>query len=231
MYLLGTTSLVPAKCVCIRPQSIHRSRTKATRDDNNNIIISVYNNYFLQNENRNMPPELGYRIAVCLLGFAMLAISADANRRFGGVSLALSRPSVPSQNFPSLCLSFRGGDATIADSDDEEEDLDELNGEEADEEAEEESTAKLASSAVKASKKSQAKRATKAKSAVNQKLVHNKITSVQKKQKRRKGIKIPYIIKACFNPFTVLAMTKAYFASLFNLDYGKKVRTCRARVI
>lgn len=31
--------------------------------------------------------------------------------------------------------------------------------------------------------------------------------------------KIPYIVRAFMNPFTVFAMTKGYFASLFNIDY------------
>lgn len=33
------------------------------------------------------------------------------------------------------------------------------------------------------------------------------------------SVSIPYIFKALLNPFTVWAMTKGYFASLFNIDY------------
>ena len=32
-------------------------------------------------------------------------------------------------------------------------------------------------------------------------------------------MKIPYIVRACLNPFTVIAMTKAYWQSLFNIHY------------
>ena len=35
--------------------------------------------------------------------------------------------------------------------------------------------------------------------------------------------KIPYIVRALANPFTVFAMTKGYFASLFNIDYLQEV--------
>jgi len=37
------------------------------------------------------------------------------------------------------------------------------------------------------------------------------------------SFKIPYILKALLNPFTVIAMTKGYFASLFNIDYLQEV--------
>jgi hypothetical protein len=34
---------------------------------------------------------------------------------------------------------------------------------------------------------------------------------------------IPYIIRACLNPFTLIAMTKAYFVSLCDINYLKEV--------
>jgi hypothetical protein len=35
-------------------------------------------------------------------------------------------------------------------------------------------------------------------------------------------LKMPYILRALLNPFTVMSMTKSYFASLFNIDYMKE---------
>ena len=37
---------------------------------------------------------------------------------------------------------------------------------------------------------------------------------------------VPYIIRACINPFTLLAMTKSYFVSLCDINYLKEVRSC-----
>ncbi|KAL7529430.1 hypothetical protein ACHAXR_002962 [Thalassiosira sp. AJA248-18] len=34
---------------------------------------------------------------------------------------------------------------------------------------------------------------------------------------------VPYIVRACLNPFTFLAMTKAYFVSLCDINYLKEV--------
>ena len=34
---------------------------------------------------------------------------------------------------------------------------------------------------------------------------------------------VPYIIRACLNPFTLIAMTKAYFVSLCDINYLKEV--------
>merc|ERR1712232_778593 len=33
---------------------------------------------------------------------------------------------------------------------------------------------------------------------------------------------VPYIIRACLNPFTLLSMTKGYFISLFDINYLKE---------
>ena len=37
---------------------------------------------------------------------------------------------------------------------------------------------------------------------------------------------VPYIIRACINPFTLLAMTKSYFVSLCDINYLKEVSCC-----
>ena len=114
---------------------------------------------------------------------------------------------------------LRGGArAAVAiddDSDDEEIDLDD--------EDETELDPKLTKAAMKSTTKSQSKRAAATKQAVSSKL---KTKTYKKKQGGLlKALKVPYIIRACMNPFTVFAMTRAYFASLFNLNYLKEVRS------
>mmetsp|Transcript_65618 Transcript_65618/g.77710 ORF Transcript_65618/g.77710 Transcript_65618/m.77710 type:complete len:220 (+) Transcript_65618:174-833(+) len=59
----------------------------------------------------------------------------------------------------------------------------------------------------------------KSKSAVNASL-HS--SQPRKRQSSRLLKKIPYIIRACLNPFTVLSMTRAYFVSLFDIGYLEK---------
>merc|ERR1719444_147546 len=50
-----------------------------------------------------------------------------------------------------------------------------------------------------------------------------KIAAVAKSRKRRKSLlkifRLPYVVRAFLNPFTVASMTKHYFASLFNVNY------------
>ena len=88
-----------------------------------------------------------------------------------------------------------------------------------DESDSEELDTSLASSAVKSAVKKKEEAATAAKKAVK-KAVNTKLA----KKKSGGGLRIPYILRACLNPLTVFAMTKAYWASLFNLEYGKEVR-------
>lgn len=102
---------------------------------------------------------------------------------------------------------------------DEEEYDDEENEYDADDE-EEEVSSTLSKSTLSAVKKSQAKASSSSKAAVNASL--KKSPSLHKKKKKTKKasiIRIPYIVRACLNPFTVLAMAKSYFASLFNIAY------------
>lgn len=96
-------------------------------------------------------------------------------------------------------LRISGG--AFEDSDDE---YDEM---ESDEE-EEESLTKSAVAAVKKAKKKKTKAVTKAVS-----------KSLSSSSSKKSMFKIPYIFRALLNPLTVLAMTKAYFGSLFNINY------------
>ena len=111
----------------------------------------------------------------------------------------------------------RGG-ATLVDSDDEydsEED-------EYDDQEEEEDVV-LTKSAVAAAAKAKSKKTKVSKKAVSASLSRSKTASISKKKKISVLRKIPYIVKACMNPFTVMSMTKAYFASLFNVNYLEEV--------
>ena len=145
----------------------------------------------------------------------------------------------------SAVFAVRGG-ATVVDSDDEEEesedesedeDEDEVaaavdDEEESEDEEEEEEevaaklkTVKLASSTVKKAAKTKSKVAASKKASVNKVLKEELKTTKHAAKKKKRGLmkifSVPYIIRACLNPFTLFAMTKAYWASLCNLDYGK----------
>ncbi|GAX26951.1 hypothetical protein FisN_9Lh255 [Fistulifera solaris] len=145
---------------------------------------------------------------------------------------------------PALIAAVGRGGATVSVEDEtlltteeveEDEEVEEEEGEEGEEgeESEDESaaedeeeeivnTAKLAAATVSATAKTKSKvEATKKasiKTEVNKKLTSSK----KKKNSLMKLLHIPYIVKASLNPFTFFAMTKAYWASLFNLDYLKK---------
>lgn len=78
----------------------------------------------------------------------------------------------------------------------------------------------LSKSTLSKTLKLQSKKVSHSKATINASLQ----TSKKKKKKKSSGsllqkLGIPYIVRACMNPLTVLAMTKAYFASLFNIAY------------
>lgn len=110
--------------------------------------------------------------------------------------------------------SLRAG--AIADSDDEYDDE-----YDSDEEEEVVVKTKLSKSAVKASKKSSTKKKKEVKAKVSK--------TLEKKTKKKSSFKIPYLLRAFLNPFTVAAMIKGYMASLFNIDYLQQV--CSQRMI
>jgi len=131
----------------------------------------------------------------------------------------VSRIQSNNNNFV-LELSRGGGDVGVDEDDSEvdEEEEEEYDDEDEEEEEEEEQVARLSKSTLSAVKKSEKKAASKSKATVN--------ASLKKTKKPSKSIAqilhVPYIVRACLNPFTVLAMTKAYFASLFNVNYLQK---------
>lgn len=126
---------------------------------------------------------------------------------------------------------LRGGDDDEDDMSEDEYDLDESSEEV---EAEEPVVVALKKKAQKTShrKKSQTSKLTESTKAATKKAATKKtaeskqavsvtIASMSKKSKKSSSsmIRIPYILKACLNPLTVFAMTRAYFASLFNINY------------
>jgi hypothetical protein len=112
-----------------------------------------------------------------------------------------------SQSFLAI-QSIRGGDS------DNDSEYDEF-VEESDDEDE---IVRLSASAKKAMEKAKTKKKAEVKKSVSASLSKTKV-------KKSKGAstsvlkKIPYIVRALMNPFTVFAMAKGYFASLFNIDY------------
>ncbi|CAB9526952.1 expressed unknown protein [Seminavis robusta] len=168
----------------------------------------------------------------------LLVVSA---RPFGVSSFKLTGNNNPQANqllqrhlLIQQSVSVRGGAAsTLVDSDDEEEESEDEEEEEEkvdlDEEEEEEeeipkkkAKATLAASAVKAASKSKAKKTASVKAAIKTGLADTPTVPKKKKSGLLSILKIPYIIKASLNPMTLFAMTKAYWGSLFNLNYIKK---------
>lgn len=154
-----------------------------------------------------------------------LLVLADA-RPFGvspTVFSGIGQQNTEFLNQPQFA--FRGGDSsTVLDSDGEYDfDVDDSDIDESEDESEdeEESTSKLLASAKKATTKAQTKKTATAKKAINSGLAE---AATKPAKKKKSMLRLPYIVRACANPFTLLAMTKAYFASLFNLEYAKKVR-------
>jgi len=130
--------------------------------------------------------------------------------------MAFQGPQIYPQSFGSTTrgiLKQRGGSLSVAgeydsDVDENEYDLDE-------DEQEDEKLAKLSTSAVKSIEKKTKKKVSQA-------------MSKKATRRRRRSIlevlRMPYILRAFLNPFTMIAMTRCYFASLFNINYLKEVR-------
>ena len=106
-------------------------------------------------------------------------------------------------------ISVRGG-SLIVDNDDEEEEETEIE-EDYDSDLDEDEE-NLVTPVVKATQKS-------AKVQVAQVMEKTKPIKIKKRSRQSPLLKLPYILRALLNPFTVMSMTKAYFASLFNINY------------
>jgi len=105
---------------------------------------------------------------------------------------------------------------------DDEYDADEYDVEEYDFDVEADDDASLAAAAVAAVAKAKKRKAEEAKKRMSEAIRESKVAIEAKKRKKKKPSllkKVPYILRAFINPFTVFAMTRGYFASLLNIDY------------
>ena len=127
-----------------------------------------------------------------------------------------------SSSIPQL-LVFRGGS-----DGDEEYDSDESDSEYDDEEEEEPivtKAKKLATSTKSATQKKALKQTAVKNAALKSKVSVAMASSSSKAVTKKKGVYkrfVPYIVRACLNPFTLVTMTKAYFVSLLDINYLNK---------
>lgn len=152
-----------------------------------------------------------------LLIVAYAAAASPSAGSFGGFHRILTASSRP-KNTSSSIHQCRGG-AIASDSDE----YDEYDSEEEDEPIVTTAKKLAASTKTVAAKKKSA--AVKAKVKVAMASSSSSATkTVAKKSGGGNLYKryVPYIVRACLNPFTLLAMTKAYFVSLCDINYLKE---------
>lgn len=139
-------------------------------------------------------------------------VSLGNSRPFGALPVAFSTGGGgKSDTLCQPCFSLRGGTSDDeSEGDDYDSDVDESEDEEEDD--------TLLSSTVKATTKTQTKKTASVKKAVSAGLAEAAKTTTKSKKSK---LRLPYLLRAIFNPLTVFAMTKAYWSSLFNLEYGK----------
>lgn len=132
-------------------------------------------------------------------------------------------------------LSMRGGDmmddeydTEEYDSADEYDSYDEYDSEEEEEEIvvkappkkrAAKDTSSLSKSAAAAAVKARTNKVNASKQTINASLSKTKVTTTTKRGGLKVFKKVPYIVRVCFNPVTLVTMTKSYFASLFNINY------------
>lgn len=116
----------------------------------------------------------------------------------------------------SLSLAFNvhyGGAIDLDEYDDEyEEEYDDEDVEEEEEEEYDEIDEKLSKAAKAAMEKARKKKEESTKKAISK-------ATKKRKTSLFKLLRVPYVLRAFLNPFTVAAMTKHYLASLFNVNY------------
>jgi len=127
-----------------------------------------------------------------------------------------SRRATPNS---SLSLAFnvhRGGAIDLDEYDDEYDDEDVEEEEEEEEEEYDEIDEKLSKAAKAAMEKARKKKEESTKKAISK-------ATKKRKTSLFKLLRVPYVLRAFLNPFTVAAMTKHYLASLFNVNYMEDV--------
>lgn len=136
----------------------------------------------------------------------------------------LASPSLDRPCHPWLLVPRGGGGSDDVDNESDEEEEEEEDDEEeevvidVEYDEEEDDDVAMVKSAVKATEKMQSK-----KIAVTKKEVSAKLTAPKKKGPSLMKRYVPYIVRACLTPAILFAMTKAYFQSLFNLDFLAEV--------
>eukprot|EP00581_Thalassiosira_minuscula_P007920 CAMPEP_0183712738 /NCGR_PEP_ID=MMETSP0737-20130205/7804_1 /TAXON_ID=385413 /ORGANISM="Thalassiosira miniscula, Strain CCMP1093" /LENGTH=212 /DNA_ID=CAMNT_0025941415 /DNA_START=20 /DNA_END=658 /DNA_ORIENTATION=+ len=158
-------------------------------------------------------------MALLLLVAYAAAATAASTGSFGGFQRISTAASTPSHPRRTSLHQFRGG--AIADSDDEYDS--EYDSDEEDEPIVVKAK-KLASSTKSVAQK---KKAAAVKSKVKVAMAASSASATKTVAKKAGGGSlykryVPYIIRACLNPFTLIAMTKAYFVSLCDINYLKE---------
>lgn len=169
-----------------------------------------------------------------LLAVAVAASSSPLQRHvsfFG--SRGYSGDNVLVENKFHSFLSVRGGDmmddeydTEEYDSEDEYDEHDEYDSEEEEEvappvkkRATKTTSSSLSKSAAAAAVKARTNKVNTSKQTINASLSKTKVTTTTKRGGLKVFKKVPYIVRVCFNPVTLVSMTKSYFASLFNINY------------
>lgn len=176
---------------------------------------------------RNKFPAVSLLLAVVIC-LSTKKINALSLRTTSKISFVARREIFCSEDaMMALTRCSRGGAIDLDEESDVdgEYDVDEYDSEDEDD-VEVDEDAALAASAISAVAKAKKKKVEEAKRAMSKAILRSKVAAEAKKRTKKKSPslfkKIPYVIRAFINPFTVLAMTKGYFASLLNIDYMKE---------
>jgi len=165
-------------------------------------------------------------IACMAVSSSVVAAVAPSGQLFGQINRipASSIPPPSSSQLQQQFLVFRGGAAS------DEYDSDEYDSEyDSDEEEEPIVTkAKKLATSTKSATQKKALKQTAVKTAALKSKVSVAMASSSSSSKpvaKKKGVYkrfVPYIVRACLNPFTLVAMTKAFFVSLMDINYLNK---------
>lgn len=168
-------------------------------------------------------PWLSILLIACMAVSSVTAAVAPNGQLFGQINrIPTSSSSIPLSQVQKQLLVFRGGAADEYDSDEYDSEYD------SDEEEEEPivtKAKKLATSTKSATQKKALKQTAVKNAALKSKVSVAMASSSSKTVTKKKGIYkrfVPYIVRACLNPFTLVAMTKAYFVSLMDINYLNK---------
>lgn len=163
-------------------------------------------------------------IACMAVSSSVAAVAPNGGQLFGQIN-RIPASSIPSSQLQQQFLVFRGGAAS------DEYDSDEYDSEYDSDEEEEEpivTKAKKLATSTKSATQKKALKQTAVKTAALKSKVSVAMASSSSSSKpvaKKKGVYkrfVPYIVRACLNPFTLVAMTKAYFVSLMDINYLNK---------